>query len=341
MYKISVIVPVYGAEKYLPSCLESIAAQTVFDKIQLVLVDDGSPDGCGIICDEFSAKYDNVLVIHKENGGVSSARNAGIDASTGEYIGFVDSDDTIAPDYYEKLMNIMVQSDCDMVCNPISLIFKDKIRVAPSWFMVDEPVCKSEIVKGFAWKMMDDAAQNSVCNKLIKNEIVKKNKLYFPQGVKIGEDKMFVLKYLQYCDSLVCTAECGYYYRDVDSSAMHSDKILTELLDSFDEEADLFINLGLDRDKVYEKKSVFIFEMLSVVLQLCYSKSPLQAIAAIKNSFENKDLMDKIDVSIDYVKANSGRIYTMLADAFAKRSVTKTIVTLAVQNMITKIGERK
>ncbi len=341
MYKISVIVPVYKTEKYLPSCLESIAAQTVFDKIQLILVDDGSPDNCGEICDKFATKHNNILVIHKENGGVSSARNAGLDAAQGEYIGFVDSDDTIAPDYYEKLLEAVEKNGCDMACNSITLLYGKESRVSSAWYPVNIPIDRSEIVNGFALKMLTDAAQNSVCNKLLKSEIIKDNKLYFPVGVKIGEDKMFVLKFLRYCNSAVFADACGYYYRDVGSSAMHSEKLLADLLVSFDMEAELFIRCGLDSYLVYERKAVAFFDLFSVLLQRCYSNNSSQAKAAIKTSFENKELMDKIDLSLDYVKANNGRIYNMLADAFKKRSVTKTMIALAVQNIITKIGERK
>ena len=113
MYSLSVIVPVYNAEKYLKKTLESLAAQTVADSMQIILVDDGSADSSPDICDEFASKHPDTVVIHRENGGVSAARNAGIKEAIGEYIGFVDADDTIAPDYYEKLLNAAKENDCD------------------------------------------------------------------------------------------------------------------------------------------------------------------------------------------------------------------------------------
>lgn len=341
MYKISVIVPVYKAEKYLPSCLESIAAQTVFDKIQLILADDGSPDNCGIICDEFAAKHDNVLVLHKENGGVSSARNAGLDAAQGEYVGFVDSDDTIAPDYYEKLLAAVEKNNCDMAFGSMTLLYKGEMRVWPCWYPENTVLDRAGIIEQYAERMLTDGDQNSVCVKLFKRDIIEKNSIRFPLGVKIGEDKMFVLEFLSCCRTAVCTGDNGYYYMDVGSSAMHSDKLLTELLDSFDIEAEKFMKLGLDSQRIYESKSAFIFDMFVVLLQRYFSESLSHAKAAVKASFENKTLMDKIDLSLDYVRANNGRIYNMFADAFEKRSVSKTMMALAVQNIITKIGERK
>ena len=100
--EISIIVPVYKVERYLNECIDSILAQT-FTDFELILVDDGSPDGCPALCDAAAAKDSRIRVIHKPNGGVSSARNAGLDTVRGNWIGFVDSDDSIDPSYYEKL----------------------------------------------------------------------------------------------------------------------------------------------------------------------------------------------------------------------------------------------
>ncbi|NST07596.1 glycosyltransferase, partial [Enterococcus faecalis] len=113
MPKISIIVPVYNVEKYLEKCVRSILAQT-FTDFELILVDDGSPDSSGAMCDQFAEQDQRVKVIHKENGGLSDARNAGIEIATGEYLGFVDSDDYIADDMYELLYTNIVKEDADL-----------------------------------------------------------------------------------------------------------------------------------------------------------------------------------------------------------------------------------
>lgn len=110
MPKISVIVPVYNVEKYLPHCVDSILEQTFFD-LEVILVDDGSTDRCGVICDEYAAKDNRVIVIHGVNSGVSAARNKGIDLSRGEYISFVDGDDILDTNYYEILYNAIVENN--------------------------------------------------------------------------------------------------------------------------------------------------------------------------------------------------------------------------------------
>lgn len=106
MSKISIVVPVYGVEQYLEECVDSLINQT-FKDIEIILVDDGSPDNCGSICDAFATRYPQIRVIHQENSGLSVARNIGIDSSSGEYICFVDSDDMVAPDYCQRLYELL------------------------------------------------------------------------------------------------------------------------------------------------------------------------------------------------------------------------------------------
>ena len=107
---ISVIVPIYNVEKYLKKCVDSIIAQT-YTNIEIILVDDGSPDNCGVICDEYEKKDNRIRVIHKKNGGLSDARNAGLDICRGEYISFIDSDDFVAPYFLEMLYNAITQNN--------------------------------------------------------------------------------------------------------------------------------------------------------------------------------------------------------------------------------------
>ena len=112
--KISVIVPVYRAEQYIVRCVDSILTQKFHD-IELILVDDGSPDHCPEICDKYAQKDNRVKVIHQKNGGVAAARNAGLILAQGEYITFVDSDDFIEPDMYQSMIQVADQYDCDVV----------------------------------------------------------------------------------------------------------------------------------------------------------------------------------------------------------------------------------
>ena len=117
---ISVIIPIYNVEAYLDECVQSILSQT-HKQLEIILVDDGSPDGCPAMCDAWAEKDSRIRVIHKENGGLSDARNVGIDAATGDYIAFVDSDDWIVPEMYEKMLAALKKENADIcACNILS-----------------------------------------------------------------------------------------------------------------------------------------------------------------------------------------------------------------------------
>lgn len=181
---ISVIVPIYHSEPYLDKCIESLVNQT-YCNLEIILVDDGSPDNCPEICDEWAKKDNRIQVIHKENGGVSSARNAGLDAASGEYIGFVDGDDIIDNDFYEFLINEAEKNNADIsACsfkyyNPDGSLYKEEDGYIdkPAIFSSEELLCEYYSRCIGQWV--------SFCNKIIKCELF--NSLRFPQG-RIFED---------------------------------------------------------------------------------------------------------------------------------------------------------
>ena len=163
---ISIIVPVYNVEQYLPRCLDSILAQT-FTDFEVIAVDDGSPDNCGQILDEYAQKDERIKVIHKENGGVSSARNAALDVAQGEYIGFVDADDYVAPDMYKCLINSAKSGNDDItICGYYEVIDAEIKNVA---------ICENEHYitsrEGIIGLIKDDAYRGYLCNKLYKKEL--------------------------------------------------------------------------------------------------------------------------------------------------------------------------
>ena len=179
---VSVIVPVYNVEELLPRCVESILSQS-YSHLEVILVDDGSPDGCGALCDAFAAKDSRVTVIHKENGGLSSARNAGLDAAKGEYIAFVDSDDWIEPDMYGHMLSLMETYDAKLVCagryDVSEKTGEKKIGLCPK----KEEVLSAEEMVGriFLW----DGCDSSACDKLYHRSVLEDFR--YPEG-KVCED---------------------------------------------------------------------------------------------------------------------------------------------------------
>lgn len=209
---LSVIVPVYKAEKYLHRCVDSIIAQT-WSNLEIILVDDGSPDNSGAICDEYAARDSRIRVIHKPNGGVSSARNAGIDAATGEYIAFVDSDDYIAPDMYEKLFGVLKSEKSIAACDFMmdygggNLFHKTTVAGGAS---------NIEALKAL---YMSDVGGGSVYM-IIPKSLLKEFR--FPLYINNGEDLWLVTRLFAKTESLCKTNLPLYFYnRENESSLTH------------------------------------------------------------------------------------------------------------------------
>lgn len=204
MSKISVIVPVYNVEKYLRKCVDSIITQT-FEDLEIILVDDGSKDSSGKICDEYAAKDERIIVIHKENGGLSSARNAGIEKAQSSYLGFVDSDDYIAENMYEKLYNMTISNDADLVMCDLYHCYEGKTPEKNS--CIEKYVLNTEE----AIKTVLEAKKTSVTavNKLYKKELF--TNIRYPEG-KLSEDAFVIVDLLMQAKKIVFTSEQFYYY---------------------------------------------------------------------------------------------------------------------------------
>lgn len=179
---LSVIVPVYNVEAYLPRCVDSILAQT-HSNLEVILVDDGAKDASGAICDAYAAKDPRVKVIHKENGGLSSARNAGLEIASGEYIAFVDSDDWIEPDAYQHLLEVMERYDVRLVCGGRYDVDggtgEKTVGLCPA---KEEPISGEELAgRIFLW----DGCDSSACDKLYHRSVLENFR--YPEG-KVCED---------------------------------------------------------------------------------------------------------------------------------------------------------
>lgn len=178
MDKISVIIPVYRVEHYLARCVDSVLAQT-YRNLEILLVDDGSPDGSGALCDAYAEQDSRVRVIHKENGGLSSARNAGIEAATGDYLAFVDSDDWIEPDTYEAMLQTMKEKNVMLVCAGRYDVDGETGERSLGLCPEKEEVISGDTLAGriFTW----DHCDTSACDKLFHRSLFREYR--FPEGV--------------------------------------------------------------------------------------------------------------------------------------------------------------
>ena len=212
-YSISVIVPIYKVENYLNRCVESIVHQT-YHNLEIILVDDGSPDSCPRLCDEWAKKDSRVKVIHKKNGGLSDARNAGMQVATGEYISFIDSDDDIALDFFESLLSVMLKEDSDIAeCSVVKFYEDGRMEE----FSDDMAVSTFETEAALSGLIAENPFHQHVWNKLYKTELVRD----IPYAVgKLNEDEFWTYQVFVRAKKVSKINKTMYYYFQRSSSIM-------------------------------------------------------------------------------------------------------------------------
>lgn len=227
--KISIIIPVYKVEEYLPKCIESILKQT-YENLEIILVDDGSPDNCGKICDEYALKDSRIRVIHKENAGVAMARNDGIEIATGDYISFIDSDDWIAENTYEILYKGLKAHDADCSVGGCVTVLEKDGTLEPQERERKGVQCLSaqEAMKGVL------LSGSAVWNRLFKREIFRE--IRFPVG-RVNDDEVVALHAYAECERIVFLDEDTYYYR-IRSNSITTSKFSLRKVDCYYNSAD-------------------------------------------------------------------------------------------------------
>ena len=273
MPAISVIVPVYKVEKYIYRCVDSILGQT-FRNFELILVDDGSPDNCGAICDEYATKDSRVVVIHQENGGLSAARNAGIDwaftNSDSQWLAFIDSDDWVHPEYLQRLLDPVYSQNADLVFCTLTAFTEDNdgYKEVPFW---GKPLCEP---KSGMDVLQDAMKERQGC--LSGHHVIAWNKLYkkaifstlrYPCD-QVHEDEAIAHRILGKCQKIVGVPESLYYYRQ------HSNSI-TQIKNGYYRDLCIALAYG-DRILYCQEKRIIpaneLFERYWTILIGCFCK---------------------------------------------------------------------
>lgn len=218
--KISIIVPVYKVERYLSKCIDSILGQ-VYQKWELLLIDDGSPDLSGKICDKYALKDARIRVFHKENGGVSSARNLGLDKAIGDYVMFVDSDDWICEDCLEVCVKEIVENDLDALQFGFTSVISE----------TEVPMVKIATIP-LSGEQYIQTNNFNVCagGGVYKRNIIEEYNLRFPSQLKLAEDQIFTISLFRYVQRIKYLDKSLYYYLQRADSAVHTTKSKDMLL---------------------------------------------------------------------------------------------------------------
>lgn len=266
--KISIIVPVYNVSNYIRRCVESILGQT-YENFELLLIDDGSTDSSGLICDELALISDKIKVCHQQNKGVSVARNEGVSIATGEYITFVDSDDFVAPEYLQHLFQGTLMGECGLVQ---AGYVADPVNSGKVVKCIDHATvtCDGDIIftkiRGLVW------------SKLFLRDVIIDNSIMFRPGLTLAEDLCFVLDYLYFIENVAFIEATDYFYDIRENSASRKIHKVVNLYDEITVEYDLVNRLydkwpGAHSGYEYRLKLLArsVFDLISNLYQF-YSK---------------------------------------------------------------------
>lgn len=304
MTLVSIIIPVYNVERYIKRCIDSVLAQTMKD-FELILVDDGSLDKCGQICDEYAKCDSRINVVHKENEGVSAARNTGLDLAKGKYVVFLDSDDEVKKNYIETLLQ--AEEDIDLVVCGIEKRNKERKTIANTkvFSRTVEVITVQEIIK-----MDQERTLSYVVAKRFKNEVLQNKKIRFHSDLSLGEDTLFVADYLYHCERIRFFENELYIYYKYGSGTLSSvDENYVEKL----EKANRLIDASLEKrweitDNLEWKKRMWSVYHYTIFYIL--KKSEIKGwkkIERLQNILRRKSIEEYLQ-NIDFYMADESKI---------------------------------
>lgn len=272
---ISIIIPIYKAEKYLHPCVESVLAQS-YTEFELLLVDDGSPDESGRICDDYAASDSRVVVIHKDNGGVSSARNLGLDRAKGKWIVFIDSDDLIVSTFLEDCMSAIKSSGGDLCLCGCQTLEDNHIKTLFSFTNTTMPI------KDF----IEHSYLHLACwAYLLDKSIIDKYNIRFNESLPMSEDRVFVAQYLIRCKKISTIDTLAYIYRITNVSACGSVMTLKKANSQVDAASFLLLD--------YDDRSALCKTIYPIIIKICLIEY-IHSIRILNDEKNYRNAMDKL-----------------------------------------------
>lgn len=226
MEKVSIVVPIYNAERYISNCISSILKQT-YTNIEVILVNDGSQDNSLYICEQFKKIDNRIIILNKKNGGVSSARNEGIKIAKGDYLQFVDSDDTLELNFVENLVDNIKFWDAELVICGYNIVENNnKSYVEKNSNVYDNTIAftREDFIENFGAMLLDykKMSLGTPWNKLFLRKIIVENNIEFPEHIHYGEDLLFNLQYFAYCNKLIYIKKKLYNYFSVNNQSLEA-----------------------------------------------------------------------------------------------------------------------
>lgn len=297
MELISVVIPIYNVEQYLMRCVDSVQKQT-YQNLEIILVDDGSPDGCPQLCEEIKRADRRVKVIHKDNGGLGLARNSGLDVATGSYVTFIDSDDWISEDHIDNLYKAAKQTDSDAVIGAHTTVSAGGIMQIHGHQIPQKVYEGSTILEEIILPLIgadenfpqDVQLNSSSCMNLYRMEVIEKNHLRFrSEKVAVAEDLYFNVDFFSHAKRITVLDETGYfYYENISSiSRKYDPKRFERTVKFYDTIQEQILQYGLSDSVGYRAERTFLMKIRLAIRHIVLSdlkiNKKMQEIRAILN----------------------------------------------------------
>lgn len=286
MIDVSIIVPVYNAQMHLKKCIESLLSQTLLS-CEFIFINDGSSDESQTIIEDFQKTDHRIILLNQENQGVSAARNLGLKMAKGEYIGFVDADDTVNDSMFQTLLELAHSTKADIIVSKFMIHQNGNEYLSSSYFL-ENTILNAEYIKNkIIPHLIKFENLNAIWNKLFKKELIENGNITFPIGVALGEDGLFNMQAFYNAKSAYFTDYTGYHYLDIEGSATRDfifKNYFDKILEEYNYDYTAFSTVNLDAETITKLKAEkCINKSISLLHEYANPKNKLGFKMAYKN----------------------------------------------------------
>lgn len=326
LIKVSVIIPVYNAEKYLPVCINSLLNQTL-KECEFIFINDGSRDRSSEIIKQYKETDSRIKLINQDNAGVSIARNKGLKLTSGEFVGFVDADDSVEHNFFEKLYHAAKIDNCDIVFSNFESEIAGCKVITKYPFIMDKILQKEYIKHKIITYMIEKDDLNTACNKLFKNKLIKDNSIEFPAGVALGEDGVFNLYSVSNANSIKYIDYTGYHYKETVNSATRNiaaKDYFQRALDVYHLQLPKEITRYIDSEKVKVKKAIKLINSVMSYIHIYFAPTKnlsfFKRFCYVKNMISNTYVEEALQIYFNNRYNSLGRYEKFLLKLINKQS---------------------
>ncbi|MGL4990803.1 MAG: glycosyltransferase family 2 protein [Sarcina sp.] len=314
--KLSIIVPIYNGERYVKSVIENVIKQK-YEDFELIIINDGSTDNTKVVCDSIENLDSRVKIIHKENEGVSTTRNMGIEIASGEYITFLDCDDRIDFSMYKNMVDKLEEEAYDLVMCSYTIEYdaKNDDKLFP-W--EDREFKGNDIVNRISLNMLSsmdedgsfsDTIMGSTWRCIFKKSIIEKNNLRFDKTLKIAEDLIFMLEYLNECKSVYTTNKCYYFYNQKTDQLSATQKYSSDLEDTLDRVDKKILEILSNIPNLKETKIWYLREVTHICSLVVNASLKSRNIGFVQKRNEVRDMIKRRDLNYYLSRLDKNQIY--------------------------------